>query len=115
MGRIGLWVAAAALWVPGAAAAQDTPWNRYTLDGLRGVYVRAETNLGCEGPGVSAEAIRAEAVAVLEAAEVPLLTEQEMHANPGLPELRVAFECGGGVARGWWATRCRCGSSKPRR
>ena len=47
MGRIGLWVAAAALWVPGAAAAQDTPWNRYTLDGLRGVYVRAETNLGC--------------------------------------------------------------------
>ncbi|MYB97893.1 MAG: hypothetical protein F4X60_04970 [Gemmatimonadetes bacterium] len=83
---------------PVAAAAQDTTWNRYTLDGLVGVHIRAETNLGCEGAGVSAESIRADATAVLEAAEVPLLTEQEMLADPGLPELRVTFECGGGVA-----------------
>ena len=98
MGRMGRCVAVAALLVPVAATAQDTTWNRYTLDGLPGVHVRAETNLGCEGAGVSAESILADAVAVLEGAEVPLLTREEMLANPGLPELRVTFECGGGVA-----------------
>ena len=98
MGRIGRCVAAAALLVPAAAAAQDTTWNRYTLEGLAGVHVRAETNLGCEGAGVSAESMRADAVAALEAAEVPLLTREEMLASPGIPELRVTFECGGGVA-----------------
>ena len=98
MGRPGVCAALAALLVPVAAAAQDTTWNRYTLEGLPGVFVRAETNLGCEGAGVSAESIRADATAVLEAAEVPLLTEREMLASPGLPELRVTFECGGGVA-----------------
>ena len=90
--------AAAAVLLPMAAAAQDTTWNRYTLEGLAGVHVRAETNLGCEGAGVSAESMRTDAVAALEAAEVPLLTEQEMLASPGIPELRVTFECGGGVA-----------------
>ena len=98
MRRLVVCAAAVALLVPVAAAAQDTTWNRYTLEGLPGVFVRAETNLGCEGAGVSAESIRADATAVLEAAEVPLLTEQEMLASPGLPELRVTFECGGGVA-----------------
>ena len=81
-----------------AAAAQDTVWNRYTLEGLNGLYVRAETNQGCEGAGVSAESIRADAEAALAEAEVPLLTEREMLESPGLPELRVTFECGGGVA-----------------
>lgn len=80
------------------AAAQDTVWNRYTLEGLNGVYIRAETNQGCEGAGVSAESIRADAEAALTEAEVPLLTEREMLDSPGLPELRVSFECGGGVA-----------------
>ena len=80
------------------AAAQDTVWNRYTLEGLDGLYIRAETNQGCEGAGVSAESIRADAEAALTAAEVPLLTEREMLESPGLPELRVTFECGGGVA-----------------
>ncbi len=78
--------------------AQDTVWNRYTLEGLNGVYIRAETNQGCEGAGVSAESIRADAEAALTEAEVPLLTEREMLEAPGLPELRVTFECGGGVA-----------------
>ena len=87
-----------AVATPGAASAQDTDWNRYTLDGLAGVYVRAETNQGCEGAGISAETVRADAEAVLEAAEVPLLAEREMLASPGLPELRVTLECGGGVA-----------------
>ena len=45
---------AATLIIPAPASSQDTEWNRYTLEGLEGVYVRAETNLGCEGAGVSA-------------------------------------------------------------
>ena len=80
------------------ASAQDTVWNRYTLEGLDGVYIRAETNQGCEGAGVTAESIRTDAEAALTEAEVPLLTEREMLESPGLPELRVTFECGGGVA-----------------
>ena len=56
------------------------------------MYVRAEANLGCEGAGISAEAVRVDAVAALEAAAVPLLTEREMLASPGLPELRVSLE-----------------------
>lgn len=91
-------VAAAALVIPTAASSQDTEWNRYTLEGLEGVYVRAEANLGCEGAGVSADAVRTEAEAALEVAEVPLLSEREMLASPGLPELRITLECGGGVA-----------------
>lgn len=92
-------VAAAVLSAfPALSAAQDTEWNRYTLDGLDGVHVRAETNEGCEGAGVSAESVRADAEAALSDTEVPLLTREEMLAAPGLPELRVTFECGGGVA-----------------
>lgn len=90
--------AAVIVAVPAGLSGQDTEWNRYTLDGLEGVYVRTEANLGCEGAGVSADAVRADAEAALAAAEVPLLTEREMLASPGLPELRVTLECGGGVA-----------------
>lgn len=89
-------VAFLVLSAPGAA--QDTEWNRYTLEDLAGVYVRAETNQGCEGAGLSAESVRTDAVAALEAAEIPLLSEREMLESPGLPELRVTLECGGGVA-----------------
>lgn len=91
-------IAAAVPSLATGAAAQDTEWNRYTLEDLTGVYVRAETNQGCEGAGLSAESVRTDAVAALEAAEVPLLTEREMLESPGLPELRVTLECGGGVA-----------------
>lgn len=90
--------AAAILTAPTPAAAQDTEWNRYTLEDLVGVYVRAETNQGCEGAGLSAESVRTDAQEALEAAEVPLLTQREMLESPGLPELRVTLECGGGVA-----------------
>lgn len=81
-----------------ASAAQDSEWNRYTLEGLEGVYVQAETNEACQGAGLSAEAIKSEAEIVLQEDGVPLLSEQEMLASPGLPELRITFECGGGVA-----------------
>ena len=83
---------------PAPANAQDTEWNRYTLEGLEGVYVRAETNEACQGAGLSAESVRADSEAALTDAGVPLLTREEMLAAPGLPELRVTFECGGGVA-----------------
>lgn len=88
--------AAGSVFWPGAGAAQDTEWNRYTLDGLAGVHVRAETNEGCQGAGVSDESVRAQSEEALEG--VPVLTREEMLASPGLPELRVTFECGGGVA-----------------
>ncbi len=94
----GLAAAAATLLSVAPASAQDTEWNRYTLEGLVGVYVRAEANQGCEGAGLTGESIRSDAVATLEAAEVPLLAEREMLESPGLPELRVTIECGGGVA-----------------
>ncbi len=97
-GAILLLLAAAAIGRPATAAAQNTEWNRYTLEDLVGVYVRAEINQGCEGAGLSAESIRTDAEAALETAEVPLLTEREMLESPGLPELRVTVECGGGVA-----------------
>lgn len=95
------WGALACAWpavLASSAAAQDTEWNRYTLDGLAGVHVRAETNEGCQGAGVSAESVRADAEAALASAGIPLLARDEMLASPGLPELRVTFECGGGVA-----------------
>lgn len=88
---------AAAGGLPVAGFAQDTEWNRYTLDGLDGVFVRAETNEGCQGAGVSADAIRESSEAELQEAGVPLLTREEMLASPGLPELRITLECGGGV------------------
>ncbi len=93
-----LGVALGVFSAPAAAHAQDTEWNRYTLDGLAGVHIRAETNDGCQGAGLSAESVRAEAEAILAAAAVPLLADDEMLASPGLPELRVTFECGGGVS-----------------
>ena len=94
LGAAGLLVAAA----PSLTAAQDTEWNRYTLEGLPGVRVVAETSEGCQGAGLVAEALREDAEAVLEEGGVPLLGREEMLETPGLPELRVSLECGGGVS-----------------
>lgn len=80
------------------AAAQDTEWNRYTLEGLAGVRVVAETNEGCQGAGLVAEAVGEDAEAVLEEGGVPLLGRDQMLETPGLPELRISLECGGGVS-----------------
>lgn len=84
--------------LPRLAAAQDTEWNRYTLEGLPGVRVVAETNEGCQGAGLVAEAVREEAEAMLGESGVRLLGREEMLEAPGLPELRVSLECGGGVS-----------------
>ena len=81
--------------IPGGAAAQDTVWNRYTLEDLGGVFVRTEAAT-CESIGVTRQAAQADTEAILVEAEVDLLTEGEMLRNPALPELRVTLECAAG-------------------
>lgn len=92
--------AAAAILVaaalPGAAAAQDTDWNRYTLADLGGVYVQIETAEACEAAGVMASAYEADVSLKLIDAEVGVLTQAEMLQHPAMPELRIAVECAPG-------------------
>ena len=84
-----------ALAGPAALQGQDTEWNRYTLEGLTGVYVRAETGEGCTAVGLDPSSVKAEAEATL-FESVPILTEQEMLETPGLPELRITIVCSEG-------------------
>ncbi len=82
------------------ASAQDTVWNRYTLEDLGGVFVSASTGAACAGAGLTDESVRIQAEETLAASDVELLTQGEMLRNPGLPELRIDLECapGDGVA-----------------
>lgn len=100
--RAPLLAALGALAVAAPVNAQDTEWNRYTLEGLPGVFVRAEANQGCESVGMPASAVQADAAVVLLEGDVPLLTEEEMLADVALPELRITLECtaGGNGASG---------------
>ncbi len=82
-----------AMSVPADVVAQNQVWNRYTLEELGGVFVRAETDAPCESVGVTRQAVQAEAEAILVESEVDLLTEGEMLRNPALPELRITLEC----------------------
>ena len=82
-----------AMSFPTDVVAQDSVWNRYTLEGLGGVFVRTEMDEPCESVGVSRRTVQMDAEAVLVDAEVDLLTEGEMLRNPGLPELRITLEC----------------------
>lgn len=86
--------------LPVGSAAQDTVWNRYTLEDLGGVFVSAQTGAACAGAGVTDESVRVRAEETLAAADVELLTQGEMLRNPGLPEFRIILECapGDGVA-----------------
>ncbi len=79
--------------LPARGAAQDTVWNRYTLEDLGGVFVSARTGSVCAGAGVTGESVRVQAEETLAAADVELLTQGEMLRNPGLPELRIVLEC----------------------
>lgn len=90
-----------ALTMIGAATelpAQDTEWNRYSLEELGGVFVRADASPACESAGLTADVLQMETESTLLEAEVEILTEQEMLRNPALPELRITVECvvGGG-------------------
>ncbi len=82
-----------AMSFPADVVAQDRVWNRYTLEGLGGVFVRTELDEPCESVGVTRRDVQVEAEAILVDAEVDLLTEGEMLRNPALPELRISLEC----------------------
>lgn len=79
---------------------QDTEWNRYTLQSLPGVYIRAEATEACGEMGIEAATLREGAQSALEGAEVHVMSETEMLSTPGLPDLRITVECarGGGDA-----------------
>ena len=78
---------------PGVLDAQDTEWNRYTLQKIGGVHVSVVGNQTCESVGVIASEVQANAAIKLLESEVDLLTEDEMLENPGLPELRITLQC----------------------
>ena len=82
--------------VPTGLEAQDTEWNRYTLEDLGGVFIRIEANDVCESAGVTASDFEANTSLKLIEAEVGVLTREEMLDNPAMPELRVSLECAEG-------------------
>jgi hypothetical protein len=91
----GLPVAAllAACCVPAAVSAQDTDWNRYTLEDLGGVFVRIEANDVCAAIGVTPAAYEADVSLRLIEAEVGVLTREEMLTHQAMPELRINLDC----------------------
>lgn len=90
----------AALVCSAGVEAQDTEWNRYTLEGLEGVFVRATVEASCDAFGLAPETLATAATEHLAEGPVTLLTEEEMLASPGLPELRIELSCASGDANG---------------
>ena len=90
-------LAVAMMVIPVAVLAQDTEWNRYTLEDLGGVFVRIEVDEVCQTAGVAASAFEADVSLRLIEAEVGVLTRSEMLAHPAMPELRVTLECAAGA------------------
>lgn len=86
-----------AVSAPMGAEAQDTEWNRYTLEDLGGVYIRMEVAETCEAAGVTASDFEASVSMSLLDSEVGVLTMEEMLQHPALPELRVAIDCASGT------------------
>lgn len=82
--------------LPGAVEAQDTEWNRYTLEDLGGVFVRMEIAGACEAAGVTATEFEAAVSLALIESDVPVLTREEMLQLPALPELRITIDCATG-------------------
>lgn len=95
MKKLAAIVALTVLFVaPLGAEAQDTQWNRYTLENLDGVHVRFEVAETCQSLGVTATDYEADTSVALIEAEVGVLTREEMLAHLALPELLVTIECG---------------------
>jgi hypothetical protein len=90
----------AALIAPAAVAAQDTEWNRYTLENLGGVFIRLEADDQCQAVGVTPSAYEADVSLKLIEAEVGVLTQEEMLQHPAMPELRISLDCAGGGDNG---------------
>ncbi len=102
-----LLAAAALALLPGAVQAQDTEWNRYTLEDLGGVFVRLEVAEPCEAAGVTAAMFEADVSLKLIEAEVGVLTMEEMLAHPAMPELRVSLDCANGGGSMAWSVALR--------
>lgn len=94
---VGALAVTALLAAPSVVAGQDAAWNRYTLEGLDGVFVRIEANDVCEEANVRASDFEAATSLQLIEAEVGVLTLAEMLERPALPELRVSLECATGA------------------
>lgn len=82
--------------VPATVQAQDTTWNRYTLEDLGGVFIRMEVGEACQAAGVTAADFEAGISLKLIDSDVGVLTREEMLAHPALPELRVTLHCASG-------------------
>ena len=82
--------------MPAVVEAQDTEWNRYTLEDLGGIFIRIESNDVCSAAGVTPEAYEAEISLKLIDSEVGVLTQAEMLEHPAMPELRVTLDCASG-------------------
>ena len=89
-------VVAAGLSAPAGIAAQNTEWNRYTLEKLGGVHVRFEIGTECADAGITAASYEADVSLKLIESDVGVLTREEMLASHALPELRVGVDCAGG-------------------
>jgi len=82
-----------ALACPAWAEAQDTEWNRYTLEDLGGVFIEFEGDDVCDAAGVNAAAYEADVSMKLIEADVDVLTRDEMLTHPAMPELRISLDC----------------------
>ncbi|NIR36123.1 MAG: hypothetical protein GWN02_08335, partial [Gemmatimonadetes bacterium] len=82
-----------ALAVSTPLEAQDTEWNRYTLEDLGGVHVRMETGDACQAVGIAASDFQAHVSTTLVESDVGVLTMEEMLEHPALPELLVTIDC----------------------
>ena len=85
------------LAIPFAVEAQDTEWNLYTLEDLGGVFIRLESNDACSMAGATPAAYEGDVSLKLTESEVGVLTQEQMLANPAMPELRVTLECASGL------------------
>lgn len=87
---------ALAIAAPPALTAQDTEWNRYTLEDLSGVHIRMEVAEACESAEIMASQFEADIATTLMEADVGVLTQEEMLGDPALPELRITIDCATG-------------------
>jgi hypothetical protein len=89
-------VVIATMAIPSGLVAQDSAWNRYTLEDLGGVFVRIEANEACAAAGIAASAFEADVSLKLIEAEVGVLTQAEMLNHQAMPELRISLDCANG-------------------
>ena len=66
------------LAIPLAVEAQDTEWNRYTLEDLGGVFIRLESDNACDLAGANPAAYEDDVSLKLTESEVGVLTQEEM-------------------------------------